>query len=216
MRVYAIVPAYNEEKNIGNVLAVLKELTTFDKIVVVSDGSTDKTVEVASSYGVEVVELGENRGKGGALKAGLSSFNPASHDIILFLDADLLGLTQFHVINLLEPVIKDEADMTIGIFEKGRIATDMAQKIAPSISGQRALKTSVLQEISDLDMARFGVEVALNRYMESSQIRTKEVVLSDMSHVMKEEKLGVWKGVAARMKMYWEIIKYFTRVSSLK
>jgi hypothetical protein len=132
------------------------------------------------------------------------------------LDADLLGLTEKHVLNLVEPVINDEADMTIGIFEKGRIATDLAQKMAPYLSGQRALKFSLLEKISDLDVARFGVELALNRFMESSNIRVKEVLLYDMSHVMKEEKMGVWKGMAARMKMYWEIIKYLTRVKTLR
>ena len=136
--------------------------------------------------------------------------------MVLFLDADLLGLTPKHVHNLLEPVINDQADMTIGIFDKGRIATDLAQKMAPYLSGQRALKFSLLEQISDLDVARFGVELALNRFMESSGVRVQEVLLHDMSHVMKEEKFGVWKGMAARMKMYWEIIKYFTRVDSLK
>jgi glycosyltransferase involved in cell wall biosynthesis len=213
MEVIAIIPAYNEEKNIGHVLAVLKHVALIKKIIVVSDGSTDDTVNVAKSYGVEIVELMENRGKGGALKAGLDNFQA---DVVLFLDADLLGLTKKHVHNLLEPVIDDEADMTIGIFEKGRIATDLAQKMAPYLSGQRALKFSLLERISDLDVARFGVELALNRFMESSHIRVKEVLLHDMSHVMKEEKMGVWKGMAARMKMYWEIIKYLTRVNSLK
>jgi hypothetical protein len=52
--------------------------------------------------------------------------------------------------------------------------------------------------------------------METSDTRVKEVLLYDMSHVMKEEKMGVWKGMAARMKMYWEIIKYLTRVNTLK
>lgn len=209
MKVIAIIPAYNEEKTIGVVLSVLKEAPLVNKIIVVSDGSTDDTVKVARSYDVEVVELSENRGKGGALKAGLSIF-PA--DIVLFLDADLLGLNAQHVHNLLAPVINEEADMTIGIFEKGRITTDLAQKMAPQLSGQRALKFSLLEKISDIDVARFGVEVALNRYMESEGIKVKEVLLTDMSHVMKEEKLGVWKGMGARMKMYWEIIKYFTRV----
>ncbi|MGI6307888.1 MAG: glycosyltransferase family 2 protein [Dethiobacteria bacterium] len=213
MEAIAIIPAYNEEKTIGQVLAPLKDVVLIKKIIVVSDGSTDDTVMVAKSYDVEVVELVENRGKGGALKAGLDNFRA---DVVLFLDADLLGLTPKHVLNLLEPVINDEADMTIGIFEGGRIATDLAQKMAPYLSGQRALKFSLLERISDLDIARFGVEVALNRFMESSAIRVKEVVLHDMSHVMKEEKMGVWKGMAARMKMYWEIIKYLTRVYSLK
>lgn len=213
MESIAIIPAYNEEKTIGHVLAVLKNTPLINKIIVVSDGSTDNTVQVAKSYEVEVIELSENRGKGGALKAGLDN-NKA--DVVLFLDADLIGLTPKHVLDLLEPVINDNADMTIGIFEKGRIATDLAQKMAPYLSGQRALKFPLLEQISDLDVARFGVELALNRFMESSEIRVKEVLLYDMSHVMKEEKFGVWKGMAARMKMYWEIIKYFTRVDSLK
>lgn len=213
MESIVIIPAYNEEKTIGHVLAVLKNAPLINKIIVVSDGSTDNTVQVAKSYAVEVIELRVNRGKGGALKAGLDN-NKA--DVVLFLDADLLGLTPKHVHNLLEPVINDQADMTIGIFDKGRIATDLAQKMAPYLSGQRALKFSLLEQISDLDVARFGVELALNRFMESSGVRVQEVLLSDMSHVMKEEKFGVWKGMAARMKMYWEIIKYFTRVDSLK
>jgi polyisoprenyl-phosphate glycosyltransferase len=213
MDAIAIIPAYNEEKTVGQVIAVLKESPLIKKVIVVSDGSTDNTVDVSKSYGVEVVELSENIGKGGALKAGLDN---SKAEVVLFLDADLIGLTQKHVHNLLEPVMSDQADMTIGIFEKGRIATDLAQKMAPHLSGQRALKFSLLEQISDLDVARFGVEVALNRFMESSKIRVKDVVLRDMSHVMKEEKMGVWKGMAARMKMYWEIIKYLTRVDSLK
>ncbi|NMB41296.1 MAG: glycosyltransferase family 2 protein [Firmicutes bacterium] len=213
METIAIIPAYNEEKNIGNVLAVLKRVDLIKKVIVVSDGSTDDTVKVSKSYNVEIIELMENRGKGGALKAGLDNFQA---DVVLFLDADLLGLTEKHVHNLLGPVVRDEADMTIGIFEKGRIATDFAQKMAPYLSGQRAVKFSILERISDLDIAGFGVELALNRFIESSDIRVKEVLLYDMSHVMKEEKMGVWKGMAARMKMYWEIIKYLTRVSTLK
>ena len=213
MESIAIIPAYNEEKTIGHVLAVLKNTPLINKIIVVSDGSTDNTVQVAKSYEVEVIELTENRGKGGALKAGLDN-NKA--DVVLFLDADLIGLTPKHVHSLLEPVINDQADMTIGIFDKGRIATDLAQKMAPYLSGQRALKFPLLEQISDLDVARFGVELALNRFMDTSGIRVQEVLLHDMSHVMKEEKFGVWKGMAARMKMYWEIIKYFTRVDSLK
>ena len=213
MEIIAIIPAFNEEKTIGDVLQVLEKATLIKQIIVVSDGSTDNTVEVARNFNVEVVDLEENRGKGGALKAGLENFKA---DVVLFLDADLIGLTVEHVNSLLKPVLEDGADMTIGIFEKGRIATDLAQKMAPQLSGQRAVKFSLLEQISDIDVARFGVEVALNRFMESSGTIVQEVVLSDMSHVMKEEKLGVWRGMAARMKMYWEIVKYLTRASSLK
>lgn len=209
MNVIAIIPAYNEEKTIGEVLTVLKEIDVIDRIVVVSDGSTDGTVDVAREFDVHVIELYENMGKGGAMKAG---FESAEAEVILFLDADLLGLTSHHVHALLEPVLTGEAEMTLGIFGGGRMVTDLAQKVAPYLSGQRAVRRSLLEQISDMDIARFGVEVALTRQIENQDIRVKEVVLTDMSHVMKEEKLGIVKGLAARIKMYWEIVKYFTKM----
>ncbi len=213
MRVIAIIPAYNEEKTIGDVLQVLQETDLIDTIVVVSDGSTDGTVDVAREYDVVVIELAENMGKGGAMAAGLES---TEADVILFLDADLIGLTQAHVRSLLDPVISGRAEMTLGIFERGRMVTDLAQKVAPYLSGQRAVRRSLLEKISDMDITRFGVEVALTQYIEEHGIRVEEVVLSDMSHVMKEEKLGLVKGLAARFKMYWEIVKYFARIEQFK
>ncbi len=208
MRVVAIIPAFNEEKNIGDVLSILTEVEIINKVVVVSDGSTDGTVDVGREYGVTVIKLEENMGKGAAMKAGLDSVHA---DIILFLDADLIGLKKEHVYSLLLPVIREEAEMTIGIFEKGRIATDLAQKVAPYLSGQRAVKRTVLENISNMDISRFGVEIALTKMIEEKGIKTEEVLLRDMSHVTKEEKMGIIKGIAARIVMYWEIVKCFTR-----
>ncbi|MGB4331199.1 MAG: glycosyltransferase family 2 protein [Dethiobacteria bacterium] len=206
MDVAAIVPAYNEEKTIGAVLGVLTKCRLINEVIVVSDGSTDDTVKIALQFdGVQVVELPENRGKGGAMKAGLEQ---TAAEIVLFLDADLIGLTEDHVNALLQPVLENQALMSLGVFEKGRIATDLAQKVAPYLSGQRALQRDLLSDLSDLDLTRFGVEVALHRYMEENKIPVALVNLPDLSHLMKEEKLGLWKGLAARGKMYWEIIKY--------
>lgn len=206
MDVAAIVPAYNEEKTIGAVLGVLTKCRLINEVIVVSDGSTDDTVKIALQFdGVQVVELPENRGKGGAMKAGLEQ---TAAEIVLFLDADLIGLTEDHVNALLQPVLENQALMSLGVFEKGRVATDLAQKVAPYLSGQRALQRDLLRDLSDLDLTRFGVEVALHRYMEENKIPVALVNLPDLSHLMKEEKLGLWKGLAARGKMYWEIIKY--------
>ncbi len=208
MNIVAIIPAYNEEETISDVLSVLKKIPEIKRIVVVSDGSKDNTVEVAKSFGVDVIALKKNMGKGGAMKMGLDG---CTADVLLFLDADLIGLKKAHVYDLLEPVLQDEAEITIGIFEEGRVFTDLAQKMIPKLSGQRALKASVLEGISDLEVARFGVEVALNNHIKKSKLRLEKVVLSNMSHVMKEEKLGFLKGVNARMKMYWEILSYIVK-----
>ena len=130
---------------------------------------------------------------------------------LLFLDADLIGLTKEHVVSLLTPVIADECIMTIGIFEKGRFATDLAQFLAPFLSGQRAVKMDLFYKTCDLNATRFGVEVALTKYADDYALMVEEIVLKELTHVMKEEKLGLVKGMAARMKMYWEIAKFVSK-----
>jgi glycosyltransferase involved in cell wall biosynthesis len=210
MRVGAIVPAYNEEKTVGDVVRVLCEHPLVDEVIVVSDGSTDQTAEVARRCGAEVVELAENLGKGAAIKAGIER---STADVVLFLDADLIGLTPEHVTALLRPVLSGESEMAVGIFDGGRTATDLAQAIAPYLSGQRAVRRDLLERIDDLDEAGFGVELALTKYVRKHRYRIKAVGLKDMTHQMKEEKRGFVRGFAARMKMYWEIGKYLTESS---
>lgn len=203
-KVTAIIAAYNEEKTIGPIIDVLKEVPLIEQIVVVSDGSTDRTVEIARNKGVEVVELLHNIGKGGALYRGLEYIRT---EVVLLLDADLVGLQKEHVEALIQPVLANEADVTIGVFEEGRFATDFAQKIAPFLSGQRAIKANILQNIPDMEVSRYGVEVAINRYVRKNGVRVKLTKLTGLTHVMKEEKLGLVKGLKERVKMYWEIIK---------
>lgn len=206
--VAAIVPALNEEKTVADVLRVLKDVSEIVEIVLVSDGSTDGTASVARALGVKVVELPENLGKGAAMIAGLKETDA---EVVLFLDADLIGLTPLHVRELLTPVLSGEFDMAVGVFDGGRKSTDLAQAIAPYLSGQRAVKRAIFDEMSDLDLSRFGVELALTRFIKRNGIRMSEVVLREMTHRLKEEKLGLVKGFAARMKMYWEIAKFLPK-----
>ncbi|KNF08855.1 glycosyltransferase, family 2 [Gottschalkia purinilytica] len=202
----AIIPAYNEEKTIGNVISVVKEVDLIDNIIVVSDGSEDKTAEIAKLYHIDVIELKDNVGKGGALKRGLENCNS---ETLLFLDADLIGLKVEHIVNLITPVINNEVDMTIGLFNNGRFATDLAQKVTPYLSGQRAVKRYVIENISHIDITRYGVEAALTKYVKENNIRTKDICLENLTHMMKEEKFGVFKGFTERIKMYWDVVKTF-------
>lgn len=204
MNVTAIIPAYNEELTIASVVNCLIKVDKIQKVIVVSDGSTDRTAEIARECGADVIELEENVGKGGAIKAGV---NECGTEVILFLDADLIGLNERHVLDLIEPVISNNADMTIGIFRNGRMVTDLAQKVTPYLSGQRAIKKSIIDKIPNIDITRYGVEVALTKYVDKSSVKVREVDLPDMTHVTKEEKLGLIKGVQARLKMYWDIVK---------
>ena len=212
MKVSAVIPAYNEELTIAEVVSTLRMVNLISEIIVVSDGSQDRTAEAARTAGARVIEHTENQGKAGAMKTG---FEASSSPIILFLDADLIGLAPGHIKDLILPVISAEADMTVGIFGDGRFTTDLAQMVAPYLSGQRAVRRGILAEMfqlePDADVSRFGIEVALTRHVKNGQYKVLEVPLEEMSHRMKEEKLGLVKGMAARLKMYYEILKYAQR-----
>jgi glycosyltransferase involved in cell wall biosynthesis len=204
MEVTAIIPALNEEERIANVLDAVKKSGLVDRIIVVDDGSGDRTAEVAEEMDVEVIRNDKNIGKGGALCKGLKN---CTSDVILFVDADLCGLEPKDIDALLRPVISDKYDMSVGIFSNGRLTTDLAQRVAPFLSGQRAIKRNILNDISGLEISRYGAEVAINRYVKKNRVRIKEVTLEHVSHVMKEEKMGLIRGFAERLKMYWDIVK---------
>src|ERR1043166_9824904 len=97
----AIIAAYNEEKTIAEVLGVLTGCKLIDEIIVVSDGSTDRTVEIARAFdGVTTIALRENRGKGYAMRMGVDY---ASHDVLFFVDGDMFHLTDEHIGSLGRP-----------------------------------------------------------------------------------------------------------------
>ncbi|MGE5585429.1 MAG: glycosyltransferase family 2 protein [Bacillota bacterium] len=199
-----IIPAYNEGARIGWVISAALGARLVSDVIVVSDGSTDNTADVARSLGVRVVELARNRGKGGAMKAGLTA---TSAEVVAFIDADLVGLMPEHVDELVRPVVSGEADATLGVFEGGRPSTTLAQKLTPGLSGQRAVRAALVRDVP-MEDARFGVEVMLNRHLASCGATVKRVVLHGVSQVMKEEKRGGLKGFAARLRMYWEIVSH--------
>ncbi len=81
-----IIPAYNEEEIIGEVVARVKEVMKGDyEILVVDDGSTDKTKEVAEKAGSRVIEHPYNIGNGAAVKSGIRA---AKGDILVTMDGD--------------------------------------------------------------------------------------------------------------------------------
>src|SRR3989339_75303 len=101
MKVTAIIPALNEQKTIANVVYTVRRAGVADEVIVVSDGSTDRTALAARPARAHVIELPHNIGKGGAMAIGARATNA---DVLLFFDADLRGLQAEHVRALLAPV----------------------------------------------------------------------------------------------------------------
>ncbi len=109
VNVVAIIPAYNEEKALADVIG--KTLDYVDEVIVVDDGSSDKTSEVAVEAGARVIKHSVNLGKGEALKSGFKAIEGDS--IIITIDGD--GQHNPNEIpDLVRPIIEDSADLVNG------------------------------------------------------------------------------------------------------
>ncbi|HIH61096.1 MAG TPA: glycosyltransferase family 2 protein [Methanobacteriales archaeon] len=108
MRIAALIPAYNEELTIGTIILLCREYV--DEVIVVDDGSTDRTAKVAEAAGARVIRHEKNRGKGAALKTG---FKATDADVIVTLDGD--GQHNPNEIpKLVRPIIDGMADIVNG------------------------------------------------------------------------------------------------------
>lgn len=216
-----ILPAYNEEGRIVDVLKAISGAALVDEVIVVCDGCTDQTaaqarlaVDNAAKPLFTIFELQQNIGKGGAMAYGAHKTNA---DILLFLDADLIGLQSAQVDALLSPMLGragDTADMTLGLFgtPRGGILgwwLGLCHRVAASLTGQRAIRREVFFSIPELTRSRFGVEVAITRYVQNVwRLRVEHVRIDGVTHPIKEEKIGLWRGFRHRINMYGEIAAY--------
>jgi len=169
--IVALVAAKDRADSIAATVTALIAEDVIDRVVVVDDGSTDDTTQVAVGVGAAVVRLDANTGKGGAVAAGVASAPDA--DVYLLVDADV-GASASAAAALLAPVIAGRADMAIGVLPPAgsrggfgavrrlaawgiRRGTGFAA--AAPLSGQRAVRGDLLRS---LDLApRFGVETAM-------------------------------------------------------
>jgi glycosyltransferase involved in cell wall biosynthesis len=109
----AIVPAFNEERNVGR---VIDELRAFDPgldVVVVSDGSVDRTVDVAREHGAHVIRLPFNLGIGGAVQTGFRYAWENAYELAVRVDGDGQH-DPAQLSRVLEPVLAGEADIVVG------------------------------------------------------------------------------------------------------
>lgn len=204
MNIAVVIPAFNEEERLPEVLEAVTGCPAVKQAIVVDDGSEDDTSKVARSFGVKVIRLGQNCGKAGAVWVGLQEVDLP---IVVLLDADLKGLKPSHIEALAKPVANEGFDMTLGVFRGGRILTDLSHLIAPWVTGQRALPLERVRELPDFSNLGYGLEAALNKFAREYNWNIKMVVLHGVSHVMKEEKLGLIRAVRARASMYLEVGK---------
>ena len=186
-----VIPAYNEENTVAEVVKIVKSIKKVNEIVVVNDGSTDNTEEEALRAGARVINHNKNKGKGAALKTG---FKNTKSDIVVFIDADISNLTVKKVNAIIDPLIKNEFDITKTKFsrESGRVTELTAKPLLkfffPEItyeqplSGQFAGKRSALNKIKFED--DYGVDVGIVIDADINGINIGEIDIGDIKHDM--------------------------------
>lgn len=218
-RVAAIVPAYNESDRVVAVLDAIAAACSVDEVLCVTDGCSDDTAAQVAAYiaardpncpPVRLFELEQNIGKGGAMAHGA---HRTDADVLLFLDADLIGLKSSQVDEMLAPMLREEgpADMTLGLFGAVRGGPlgwwlSWCHRATPSITGQRAIRRDLFLSTPGLTRSRFGVEAAITKWVQSDpELKVDYVYLHSVTHPIKEEKLGLIRGARNRMRMYRDI-----------
>lgn len=109
--IVAVIPAYNEERFIASV--VLTALQQTPHVIVVDDGSTDRTADLARMAGADVVVMPENGGKGRALNAGFERARSYRPDAVVMLDGDAQHDPD-EIRAVAGPILQGEADIVIG------------------------------------------------------------------------------------------------------
>src|SRR5207237_7570494 len=133
-----------------------------DEVIVVSDGSTDRTVEIARSIdGVRTVALRENQGKGHAMRVGVDN---ASNDILFFVDGDMYNVADEHIESLVLPVLRGECDMNIGVRNRGDVLNflHLQMQCGPVLSGIRVMPPDVVDCVPAQLQARYRIDVPVN------------------------------------------------------
>lgn len=191
-KVTVIIPAYNEEENIQNVIRFAKKCENVDEIIVVDNCSTDNTYKLSKAMGVKAIKC-VNKGKGYAMEKG---FKYVRNPIVVFLDADI-NYQNNTIEKLVRPIIDGKADFVKSTFKRqaGRVtelsakpllrilypaALSFSQPLSGMIAGKREFFKEIYFE------KNYGVDIGILIDMIGLGARIKEVNIGKIENKMKK------------------------------
>jgi len=207
VRVSFLIPAYNEEATIGEVLDRIAGLELDSQVVVVDDGSSDRTGEIAAARGATVVRQA-NAGKGAALRAGIPYLDG---DVAVIQDADM-EYDPVEVPELIEPILRGVADVVYGSRLRGgkpqraylfwhlvgnrflSLLTNVLYNttLSDMETGYKAFRADILRSL-DLRENRFGVEPEITAKICRRKLRIYELPISYYGRTFAEGKKITWR-----------------------
>lgn len=206
MSAAVIIPAYNEAETVGGVVAVALQARLVDEVLVVDNNSTDDTAKVAAHAGARVVDCPE-KGKGQAMATGVAATDA---EVIVFLDADLVGLTPTHVDRLAATVLEGRAGMACGLFDRGNLQNPVFLHALPILTGQRALRRDIFERVHIEDQQGYKIEAALNALCADLGERVESFVCEGLWHRTKEEKYpSAIEGFVRKQGMLLTVVAFY-------
>ena len=215
MKISIVIPVYNEEKTVQEMISKVSQIPFEKEILVIDDGSTDKTAEILHSLqegSLILLRHEQNKGKGAALRTG---FSRASGEIIIIQDADLEYNPEDYPA-LLRPILEGKADVVYGSrflggphrvlffwhYAGNRFLTLLSNilsnlNLSDMETGYKVFKKEVLNQIK-LKSNRFGFEPEFTIKIAKKKMRVYEVPISYYGRDYSEGKKITWKdGLAA-------------------
>jgi glycosyltransferase involved in cell wall biosynthesis len=221
VRVSFIVPAYNEEATLAELLERVAELDLDKQIIVVDDGSTDRTAAIAQEWadrGVELVQQ-QNRGKGAAVRTGIGH---VKGEIVVIQDADL-EYDPADVPTLIEPIERGAADVVFGSRLSGgrpqraymfwhlvgnrllSLVTNILYNttLSDMETGYKAFRADVLRSL-DLRENDFAIEPEITSKVCKRGLRIYELPISYYGRTYAEGKKITWRD---GFKALWVLLR---------
>ncbi|MFW5926050.1 MAG: glycosyltransferase family 2 protein [Myxococcota bacterium] len=210
MHIDVVIPALDEAASIGGVVSAVLRQSPVRSVVVVDNGSSDGTAEVARSAGARVVAE-PRRGYGAACLAGIAAL-PDDTDVVVFLDADASD-DPSELPAVIAPILRDEADLVVGSRPLGRVergALTLPQRVGNRIASTwlrrrfgmhatdlgpfRAIRASALAGLSMRDRD-YGWTVEMQIKAARSGLRYAEVPVSYRRRIGRSKVSGTLRGV---------------------
>ena len=203
-RIAIIIPAYNEELTIGSVVLDARKYS--NKVIVINDGSKDRTAEVARMAGAQVIDMERNSGKAAAIMRGFKAVKNKGFSAVVMMDGDGQHLAS-DITKLLPPILLGEADLVIGsrfLYKKNQIPkyrqigqkilnrmtnAGTSSKVSDTQSGFRALSNRAISSM-DFQTSGYAVEQDMIVHFAEKGLRMVEVPISVRYDVPNGHKQG--------------------------